>query len=121
LVMVATISIACVVTHDDGDGAGYCLGTMMVGVALIFAWYACIFQWNDDRYISPNNNRLHLYSDFSSMGSNNVREVSELEGFFHLCFQDCEVCKERQETELIQAYTAKKAQERKWPIFFRLR
>lgn len=69
-----------------------CLGAFLpIAIAMIAAYI-----WNDERYISPRSSRLHLYEDCMLIkGDNDIKKVSELEGFFHECFTDCERCEER--------------------------
>ena len=43
--------------------------------------------------------------------SNQVKEVSRLEGFFHLCFFDCDVCDERRDEQRKRERTEEKIQE----------
>lgn len=74
------------------------IGCLALAVIVLFSIIA--FFNNDDRYISPHGSKQHLYEDCSSLSrSSDVREVSELEGYFHLSFTDCKTCLNRKKAE----------------------
>lgn len=66
------------------------VGFMFLVVLVVAVW---IFDLTDTRYITSHGNRLHILADCSSIqSSNDVREISRLEGWFHWTFRDCKVC-----------------------------
>ena len=89
--------------HVD-DTAYIAIGFLLTVVFCIVAFF-----YHGERYISPHGHKQHIYSDCPSIiSSSSAKEVTELEGFFHLTFSDCKICKERRKTEK----AAKKAIER---------
>ncbi|MBS5527376.1 MAG: hypothetical protein KHX42_04375 [Prevotella sp.] len=92
---------------EDGESIGTgCLLTAIFAVAAFF--------YHDQRYIVPHGQKQHIYSDCSSLArSNSVKDVTELEGFFHLTFVDCKICKERKEKERAARKEARKQEERR--------
>lgn len=68
--------------------------------------------FNGTRYISSEGQKQHLYSDCQYIkNSKNVKEVSRLEGFFHLVFSDCKKCEQRETVEEKQRRTNKKIEQ----------
>ena len=93
--------------YNDGDafwGIG-CLLTVLFVIAAFF--------YHGERYISSYGHKQHLNSDCPSIiSSSSVRKVTELEGFFYLTFNDCKICKERNEKEKVSLKVAEEQQER---------
>lgn len=77
--------------------------SVVIGVwYLLFAIFTFLYWVNSGtRYITPQGSKLHLYEDCSTIKSKHVSEVTEMEGYFHGCFKDCKVCRQRQ-SEIIE-------------------
>lgn len=88
----------------------YCLKNNSDGEVAVFGCYWCLvfaiftfLYWvnSGTRYMTPQGSKLHLYEDCSTIKSKHVSEVTKMEGYFHGCFKDCKVCRQRQ-TENIE-------------------
>lgn len=89
-----------------GISIGGCVFLLMALVTLLNIFF------NGTRYISSNDNRQHRYPNCGAIiMSNQIQEVSRLEGFFHLHFKDCENCEQRRTSEKKQRRANEKIKE----------
>ena len=105
--VIATITTIIFIVEElkHVDDTAY----IAIGFLLTVVFCIVAFFYHGERYISPHGHKQHIYSDCPSIiSSSSAKEVTELEGFFHLTFSDCKICKERRKTEK----AAKKAIER---------
>lgn len=111
LLMVLAYAIFPFIAQPDseqviGASIGCCGLALLVLVSLINLFFY------GTRYISSDDSEQHQYMDCRRLSmSNQIKEVSRLEGFFHLCFYDCDVCKERREEQRKSQRTEDKIQE----------
>lgn len=72
-----------------------CLGILILIPFVLLSWF-----FEDQRYITKTGSKQHLYADCSTIKRReNVKEVTKMEGFFHLTFADCKICKKREAEE----------------------
>ncbi len=100
IVAAALILVVCPF-FEKNDSDGKCTGTVGCSFVLLIAIFTGLnLFFHGTRYIVSENDFQHRYDDCSEIkGKGGIKEVSRLEGFFHLCFKDCEVCKQRRVTE----------------------
>lgn len=102
---IILVSVALIVVvypfFDKHDSEGNGATTIGCGFILLIAIFTGLnLFFHGTRYIVSENDFQHRYDDCSEIkGKGGIKEVSRLEGFFHLCFKDCEVCKQRRVTE----------------------
>lgn len=74
------------------------IGCIAIVVVILFSLFAVAN--NNTRYITPHGHKQHIYKDCSTLfRSVDIKEVSELEGYFHWCFMDCKTCLNRRDEE----------------------
>lgn len=114
IIIVATaLMIAVCPIFEKQYSNGNCTTTIGCGFFLLIAIITGLnLFFHGTRYIVSGNNEQHRYIDCSIIkGKDGIKEVSRLEGFFHLCFKECEVCKQRRVTEKKQHKTEAKIKE----------
>ena len=101
IIVAAALMLAVCPFLEKNDSDGKCTGTVGCSFVLLIAIVTGLnLFFHGTRYIVSGNVYQHRYSDCSFIkGKDDIKEVSRLEGFFHLCFKDCEVCKQRRVTE----------------------
>ena len=101
MVIIIINTAYCLFKHsrtDDDYFTGAPGGCALVIVAAVFS--LAYLNFDATRYITPHGKKLHLYEDCTTfLKGSSVKKVVELEGFFHLCFKDCNVCLARKEME----------------------
>ena len=112
LAIISILSIFSIALSDSDDGCG-CLVFVLVLIAIIIM----LGGFNDRRYIARSSWRFHKYADCEAIDYNDiyndrVQEVSKLEGFYHLVFKECDVCKERKQEEIRERWLMFEQQER---------
>lgn len=108
IIIVATaLMIAVCPFFEKQDSEGNSIGTIGCGFLLLIVIVTGLnIFFHGTRYIAPGNDYQHRFVDCSIIkGGYDIKEVSRLEGFFHLCFKECEVCKQRRVTEKKQHKT----------------
>lgn len=108
--VIATITTIIFIVEElkHGDDTAY----IAIGFLLTVVFCIVAFFYHGERYISPHGHKQHIYSDCPSIiSSSSAKEVTELEGFFHLTFSDCKICKERRKTEKAAKKAIEKQQE----------
>jgi len=113
IIIVATALMIAICPFFEKNGSDGCTSTIGCGGFLLIAIITGLnLFFHGTRYIVSGNNEQHRYIDCSIIkGKDGIKEVSRLEGFFHLCFEECEVCKQRRVTEKKQHKTEAKIKE----------
>ena len=109
--VTAALMLAVCPFFEERDSEGNCTSTIGCICFLLIAISTGLnlFFHDDTWYIVSGNDYQHRYIDCSTIkGLGDIKEVSKLEGFFHLCFKECEVCKQRRVTEKKQHRTEAK-------------
>lgn len=108
IIIVATaLMIAVCPFFEKQDSEGNTMGAIGCFCFLLIAIVTALnIFFYGTRYIASENDYQHRFVDCSVIrGGDDIKEVSRLEGFFHLCFKECEVCKQRRVTEKKQHRT----------------
>ncbi len=110
IIVTAALMLAVCPLFDKRDSDNNCTGTIGCSFVLLIAIISGLnLFFHGTRYIVSGNDYQHRYNDCSIIkGKEEIKEVSRLEGFFHLCFLECKVCKERRVTEKKQHKTETK-------------
>lgn len=114
LVIISILSIFSIALSDSDGGCG---GLLFVLVLVPIAIIIMIGGFKDRRYIARSSWRFHKYADceaidYNDIYNNRVQRVSKLEGFYHLVFKECDVCKERKQEEIRERRLMFEQQER---------
>lgn len=109
IIVFFVIIIAGIFTKENDSLKANTIG---IGVVVCVIFTILNFFNSGTRYISSHGSKQHLYKDCRSFKSeDDVRKMSEMEAYFHLCFSDCKICIKRKSEERKQKRINKKIQE----------
>lgn len=113
IIVAAAFMIAVCPFFEKQDSDENCIGAIGCGFFLLITIVTALnIFFYGTRYIASENDYQHRFVDCSVIrGGDDIKEVSRLEGFFHLCFKECEVCKQRRVTEKKQHRTETKIEQ----------
>ena len=101
IIVAAALMLAVCPFFEKEDSDGNYFGTIGCGFVLLIAIVTGLnLFFHGTRYIVSENEYQHQYVDCSEIkGKDGIKEVTRLEGFFHLRFKECDVCKQRRVIE----------------------
>lgn len=103
LLVIGTLGICALIFSlislgriSDYLGCGYLI---IVGALGLFCICLLFGDFKERGYIVYSSNKFHKYEDCEAIETCNIKSVSQLEGFYHFIFKECEICNARKKKE----------------------